>query len=123
MGSTPRLNLRMFEELTGPGSAKNVILVTTMWDILGPTSEVGNNREARLKAEYWNVMIEHGAAVERFLNDSDSAWNFINKNINKKNKRTALIFQEERVDQKQPLKETGAGKTLYQTPGNVSQKE
>jgi hypothetical protein len=36
MGSTPHRNLRVFAELTGPGSAKNVVLATTMWDILGP---------------------------------------------------------------------------------------
>jgi hypothetical protein len=117
MGSMPHRNLRMFAELTGPGSAKNVVLITTMWDTLGRNrADLGNQREERLKKEYWNVMIEHGATTERFLNHSDSAWNIIDKIFNKNSKKTALRFQEERVDQKRPLKETGAGKTLNQKP-------
>ena len=116
MGSTPHRNLRVFAELTGPDSAKNVVLATTMWDILGPMmDDVGEKREQRLKTEYWNIMIDHGAAVRRFLNDPNSAWNIINDFLdgnNENGRTTTLIFQEERVDHKIPLKDTSAGKAL-----------
>jgi len=115
MGSTPHRNLRMFAELTGPGSAKNVVLATTMWDILGPMmAGVGNRREQRLKDEYWNVMIHHGATVQRFLNNSDSAWDIIDDflNRNENNRKTGLMFQEERVVQKKKLEETSAVEAL-----------
>jgi hypothetical protein len=111
MGSTPHRNLRVFAELTGPESARNVVLATTMWDILGLSSDVGNNREERLKKEYWNVMIHHGATVHRFLNDSDSAWEIIN-NFLIRNKTERLIFQEERVDERKQLEKTSAGEAL-----------
>jgi len=114
MGSTPHRNLRVFAELTGPGSAKNVVLATTRWDILGPMmAGVGNRREQRLKDEYWNVMIQHGATVQRFLNDSDSAWNIINDFLNRdeNNQKTGLIFQEEGVVQKK-ISETSAAEAL-----------
>jgi len=111
-GSTPHGNLRVFAELTGPGSAKNVVLATTMWDTLGPVMvDIGNRREQRLKDEYWNVMIRRGATIHRFLNDSDSAWNIINNFLNI-NRTTGLIFQEERVDQKKPFKDTSAAEAL-----------
>jgi hypothetical protein len=121
MGSTPHRNLRMFEELTGPGSAKNVVLITTMWDT-GQSTALGKEREKRLEVEYWKVMIDRGATIQRFLNQSDSAWKIIN-NIVTNNEKTALTFQEERVDRNQPLKETGAGKALYPKAAddNVSQ--
>ena len=113
-GSIPHHNLRMFAELTGPKSAKNVVLATTLWDILGLVPDVGNRREQRLKDEYWNIMIHHGATVQRFLNDSDSAWNIINDflNRNENNRKTGLISQEERVGQKKPLKDTSAAEAL-----------
>ena len=115
MGSTPHRNLRVFAELTGPGSAKNVVLATTMWDILGPMmDDVGNRREQRLKNEYWNVMIYHGATVQRFLNNSDSAWEIINNFLNRDESKpkTGLMFQEERVLERKKLEETSAAKAL-----------
>jgi hypothetical protein len=101
----------MFAELTGPGSTKNVVLATTMWDILSPKSSVGEKREQRLKYDYWNVMIYHGATVERFLNDPISAWNIIDRFLTNSHKNQ-LTFQEERVDQRKDVKQTSAGEAL-----------
>jgi len=117
MAAAPHRNLLMFAELTGPRSAKNVVLVTTMWDTLNPTCQnEGVEREKGLKTKYWNTMIYHGAAAERFLNNSDSAWRIINNIVdrNKNDEKPVLQFQEERVDRKKTLKETGAGQALYQ---------
>ena len=113
MSATPHRNLLMFAELTGPGSAKNVVLVTTMWDIFGSKISSGNKREHDLKKEYWNVMIHHGAAVERFLNDSYSAWSIVDNIVNGNDQKAVLLFQEETVDQKRPLLATAAGKALF----------
>jgi hypothetical protein len=100
----------MFAKLTGPRSAKSVILATTMWDKLNAKFDDGDKREKILKEEYWNVMIRHGAAVERFLNDSDSAWsiidNFVNPNAD--DQKAVLLLQEESVAQEQPFPVTGA---------------
>jgi hypothetical protein len=105
-GAAPHRIFRVFAELTGPGSAKNVVLATTMCDILGPMmDDVGSRREQRLKREYWNVMIHHGATVQRFLNDSDSAWNIISDFLDgdENSRKTGLMFQEERVIQKKKI--------------------
>jgi len=102
----------MFEKLTGPRSAKNVVLATTLWDKLTEPDE-GDNREKGLKEEYWNGMIDHGAAVERFLNTSDSAWGIIDNIVNKNEQKATLLFQEERVDQKKSFMETSARQALF----------
>jgi hypothetical protein len=102
----------MFTKLTGLRSAKNVVLATTMWDTLGAKFDaIGTTREQALKKEYWNVMIDHGAGVERFLNTVDSAWSIVDKIVEKSDK-AVLLFQEEKVDRKQALLATGAGKAL-----------
>jgi len=114
MGSTPHRNLLTFGELTGSRSAQNIILVTTMWDVLGPMAVVGDRREQRLKDEYWDVMIHHGATVARFLNNSNSAWEIIDNFIcrTQEIKKTRLTFQDERVEQRKKLEETSAGEAL-----------
>ena len=114
MAGTPQRNLLMFAELTGSRSAKNVVLATTMWDRLHPKFDDGDKREKVWKEQYWDVMIHHGAAVERFLNTPDSAWSIIDNLVerSKNDQRVALLFQEERVDQKKPLRATAAGKAF-----------
>jgi len=100
MSTTNYRNLLMFAELPGSIIAKNVVFATTMWDRLDPKFDDGNKREQGWKEEYWNDVIRHGASVERFLNDSESAWNIVDNivNRNKNNQKAPLQFQEERVD-------------------------
>lgn len=76
-------NLLMFAELPGPTIAKIVVLATTMWDKLSPEVDDGNKREQTWKEEYWNDMIPHGATVERFLNNPESAWKIIDNVVNR----------------------------------------
>ena len=105
----------MFEELTGPRSAKNVVLATTMWDKLYGDGD-GDKRETDLKEKYWNGMIDEGAAVERFLNTSESAWSIVDNMIQKNVPKAALLFQQERVDQKKHFANTSAREALYRKP-------
>jgi len=111
MSEAPHRNLRMFGELSGNKSAKKVILATTMWDKVSETE--GEKREVALKERYWNVMIHHGAIVERFLNTRESAWAVINRLVERERNKSALLLQEELVDLKKRLIETNAGKALY----------
>ena len=111
MSAAPQRNLHMFEKLTGSRSAKNVVLATTMWDKLYGDDD-GDKREMGLKEEYWNAMIDQGATVERFLNTSESAWSIVNNMVKKNVPKAALLFQEERVDQKKYFEKTGAGEAL-----------
>jgi len=102
----------MFAELTGRGGTKNVVLATTMWDKLHPVLDDGNKREKSLKKKYWKVMIRHGAAVDRFLNTSDSAWSIVDNVVNRNGPKAALLFQKETVDQGQYVEDTSAGEAL-----------
>ena len=111
MSATSHRNLLTFAELTGPKSAKNVVLATTMWDKPHLMYNDGDKRETVLKEMYWNDMIDHGATAGRFLNSPDSAWSIID-NIIKNDHKAALLFQEEKVDQKQPFLATTAGRAL-----------
>lgn len=89
----------MFAELCGDNFAGNVVLLTTMWDRVKdvPAAE---SKEASLKERYWNVMIHHGATVERFhLNGSGfkSPWLIVDKMIQRHQPRQALLLQEQIV--------------------------
>ena len=125
MSATPHRNLLMFAELTGPGSAKNIVLVTTMWDKLHPQFDDGHKREKGLEKKYWNVMIHHGATVERFLNTSDSAWSIVDNVVkrNKSDQKAMLLIQEEMIKQKKFLPATSAGKALYRDPNKLAEEK
>ena len=115
ISGTPHRNLRMFGELCGDKSARNVVLLTTMWDKARSIEEV-KKREADLKEHYWNVMIDHGATVDRFYvngSDSKSPWLIIDKMIQRHQLAQALLLQEEMVDVGKRLNETNAGKALF----------
>ena len=113
----------MFAELTGPKSAKNVVFATTMWDILGSKINSGKKREQGLIEEYWKAMIHRGATVERFLNDSDSAWSIVNNIVGRNHPKAVLLFQEERVDQRKQFTKTSVGQALYLDLDRLIQKQ
>ena len=114
VSATSLWNFCIFAELTGLGSAKNVVLATTMWDMLGHMADATSKWEQRWKDKYWNVMIGNGATVERFLNDSDTTWSIVDKIVKKGDRKAVLLFQQEIVDRRQPLEATCAGKALRQ---------
>jgi hypothetical protein len=123
MSATPHRNLLMFAELTGCKGTKNVFLATTMWDRLHPKLDNGSKREEGLKKEYWNVMIHHGARVERFLNTSDSAWSIVDSVVNRSGPKAALLFQKERVDQGKYVEDTSAGEALELELGRLVERQ
>ena len=120
MAGTIHRNLRMFGELCGDKSAKNVVLVTTMWDKVS-SEEEASKREDSLGARYWNVLLYHRASVARFHNDQGSAWKIIDE-VTGRN-RTAVLLQEEMVTLGKNLNETNAGKALYRDLQGLLEKQ
>ena len=112
MSEAPHRNLRMFGELCGNKPAKKVVLATTMWDKVSEIEE-GEKRENALKEKYWNVMLHHGAVVERFLNTPESAWAVINRLVEREKNKSALLLQEELLDLGKRLNDTNAAMALY----------
>ncbi|KAF9530973.1 hypothetical protein CPB83DRAFT_904956 [Crepidotus variabilis] len=109
MSESPLKNLRIFEKICGPCYDK-VSLITTMWE---EHAEEGEGYEEQLKNKYWKGMIEAGCQVRRFHDDELSAFDIIRPFINKANKGSALLLQEEVTRLQKELHETEAGKFLF----------
>jgi hypothetical protein len=116
MAGTPLKNLRMFANLCGDGATKNVILATTMWDLV--EAGEGERRVTQLQGKYWKEMLAGGSKVARFDGKYDSAWEIVDMIVKKDaghSSRPPLLIQEEMVELKRRLGETQAGITLYNT--------
>ncbi|KAI5995159.1 P-loop containing nucleoside triphosphate hydrolase protein [Pisolithus albus] len=118
VGGTPLRNYKMFNELCGKDNFQNVILVTTMWDIV--TEEVGSAREQELRADFWKGMIGLGSTAHRFEGTSESAWKAINSlSAPPLASRRPLQIQREMVDEHIPLLRTSAGRTVLDSLSNL----
>ncbi|KAI5988357.1 P-loop containing nucleoside triphosphate hydrolase protein [Pisolithus albus] len=114
VGGTPLRNYRMFNELCGKDNFKNVILVTSMWDVV--TEEVGSAREQELRVDFWKAMIALGSTTHRFEGTTESAWKIINSlSVPPLASRRPLQIQWEMVDKHIPLHRTAAGRTVLES--------
>ena len=110
MSATPLKNLRMFEELCGKNSFKNVILTTTMWNDVD--EETGASREGELKGIYWKAMVERGSSTGRFEGTRDSAFRLIAPLLDDAITRSRLLLQKDLADLDLRLSEMHAGQTI-----------
>ena len=78
MASVPRENLERFTILCGMTSMPQVVLVTTMWSMVG--QEVADARLRELKDTFWKHMIKDGCRVEKFGDSQESALRIIGSN-------------------------------------------
>ena len=116
MAGTPLKNLRMFANLCGDGATRNVILTTTMWDLV--EGDEGARRLTQLQGKYWKEMLANGSKVARFNGTYESAWEIVDMIVKKDgghSSRPTLLIQEEMVELERRLGETQAGITLYNT--------
>jgi hypothetical protein len=102
------MNLRVFAGMCGQNAMPNVILATTMWDLV--EEQVGNAREQQLKRDCWRDMIVDGCRTERFDGTYDSAWRILDS-LRQKN-RAPVLLSTEIVDTHLRLNETSAGVIL-----------
>ncbi|KIM78703.1 hypothetical protein PILCRDRAFT_824143 [Piloderma croceum F 1598] len=102
------MNLQVFAGMCGQKAMPNVILATTMWDLV--EEQVGNGREQQLKKEFWKDMVADGCRTERFENTHDSAWDIVDS-LALMNQAPVLLSTE-MVDTQLRLSETNAGITL-----------
>lgn len=100
----------MFRKLCGDNTLRNVVIVTNMWAEVDP--QVGNAREAELIREdiFFKPVLEKGAQIARNENTVPSAQNIIRLVLD--NHPLPLRIQEELVDERKDLSETGAGEEL-----------
>ncbi|KAF7424186.1 hypothetical protein PC9H_009489 [Pleurotus ostreatus] len=110
MGGTSTRNFRMFRELCGDTTLRNVVIVTNMW---GEVSvDIGEAREEELKNRdiFFKPVLGKGAQMKRHDNTFDSACTIIRCIAFKA--PLPLRIQRELVDEKKDITETAAGAEL-----------
>jgi hypothetical protein len=101
-------NFRMFRQLCGESTLKNVILVTNMW---GKVEQgVGEAREQELAGVYFKPALDGGAQLVRHHNTTQSSHDIIRRIM--KNHPAPLRIQRELVDEGKDIKDTAAGETI-----------
>ncbi|KAJ3511648.1 hypothetical protein NLJ89_g3975 [Agrocybe chaxingu] len=110
MGGISTRNFRMFRELCGDSTLKNVVIVTNMWDHV--STDVGEAREAELAREdfFFRPVLEKGAQMVRHENTRDSAHTILRRII--QNHPLSLQIQRELVDENKDISQTAAGAEL-----------
>ena len=131
MGGSDIRSIGILERLVGEENMDNVLLVTNMWDILGPSAisidghrassqEIGEKRETELirTPEFWGNLIQGGARYDR---NSGGSWKSAHRLIHHFMSRDSrgglgrtmkLRLQQELVDRKLRLEETVVGKFI-----------
>ncbi|KAG2347712.1 hypothetical protein BDR05DRAFT_836555, partial [Suillus weaverae] len=110
MGGTSKRNFKIFRELCGESSLKNVIIVTNMWSEV--KREIGEAREAELasKDKFFKPVLEKGARMLRHDGALESAHTILRYLIN--SQAATLRIQQEIVNEHKPIEKTAAGAEL-----------
>jgi hypothetical protein len=110
MGGISTRNFKMFRQLCGESTLKNVVIVTNMWSEV--SQDIGIAREAELASEdlFFKPVLDKGAQMLRHSNTPASAHVIIARII--ENHPLSLQIQRELVDQKMDIVDTAAGEEL-----------
>lgn len=110
MGGVSKRSFKLFRNLCGDASLKNVVIVTNMWDNV--TLEEGQAREEELSTDnrFFKPALDEKAIMLRHDNTTESARGIIRTIF--ANHPLPLAIQKEVVDDKTPLHETNVGKVL-----------
>ncbi|KIL67658.1 hypothetical protein M378DRAFT_73626 [Amanita muscaria Koide BX008] len=107
VGGISRRNFKMFRELCGDDSLKNVLIVTNMWGEVDLQVGLARENELSSKDIFFKPALDKGAQSLRHNNTIESAHNIIRQVM--RNPPVTLQIQEELVDQKKDISETAAG--------------
>ncbi|KAJ8072891.1 hypothetical protein PM082_016450 [Marasmius tenuissimus] len=110
MGGISRRNFKMFKELCGENTLKNVAIVTNMWGEV--SRDVGEIRETELVNEdkFFKPVLDKGAQIVRHDNTPETARAILLHLV--QNQPLPLMIQTELVDQGKSISETAAGAEL-----------
>ena len=110
MGGISTRNFRMFRELCGDSSLKNVVILTNMWGEVN--QDVGEARERELANDdlFFKPVLEKGARMIRHDHTLASAQKVLRYFFN--NRPAVLQIQREIVDEKKDILQTAAGEEL-----------
>ncbi|KAJ6513033.1 P-loop containing nucleoside triphosphate hydrolase protein, partial [Mycena sanguinolenta] len=110
MGGISMRNFKMFRQLCGESTLRNVVIVTNRWSQVTP--DVGEAREAELASDerFFRPVLEKGARILRNYNNVPSAQAILRYLIG--NQPRVLRIQRELVDEKKDIGQTAAGEEL-----------
>ena len=98
-------SFKMFRELCGDSTLKNVILVTNMWGEV--SQEVGESREEQLITNFFKPALDKSAQFTRHHDTVQSAHDIIRRIM--RNQPLVLQIQRELVDERKGIIDTAAG--------------
>ena len=101
-------NFRMFRELCGNTTLKNVVLVTNMWSEV--SLDIGEARENELSSEFFKSVLDNGAQMARHHDTIQSAHDIIRGIM--ENHPVVLQIQRELVDERKDIVDTAAGEAV-----------
>lgn len=99
--------MRAFRKLCGDDALGNVVLCTTMWDLVKPGE--GERREQQLKGDFWKDMIAKGSTVVRHDGSVDSATAIV---LGLLDNSTFTSQLQRELSQGKKLTETGVGEAI-----------
>ncbi|KAJ7031334.1 P-loop containing nucleoside triphosphate hydrolase protein [Mycena alexandri] len=110
MGGISTRNFKMFRQLCGDTTLKNVVVVTNMWGAVEP--KVGKDREEQLASNegFFKLALDKGAQMLRHDDGTASAHAILRYLIG--NQPRALQIQRELVDEGKEISQTAAGVEL-----------
>jgi len=110
MGGISTRNFKMFRELCGDNTLKNVVIVTNMWGEV--SRDIGEAREAELANDdlFFKPVIDKGARLSRHDNTLGSGHGILQLLI--PNNPEALRIQRELVDEHMDISQTAAAEEL-----------
>ncbi|CAK5269653.1 unnamed protein product [Mycena citricolor] len=110
VGGISRRNFKMFRELCGDSTLKNVVIATNMWG--EGSREIGEAREMELATDdaFFRPVLDKGASMLRHDDGLSSAHAIIRHLL--QNKPRPLRIQRELVEEKKDLAQTAAGQEL-----------
>lgn len=110
LGGTSSRNFRIFRELCGESTLRNVLIVTNMWSEVDP--QLGEEREQELATnpKFFKPVVDRGARMLRNLNTPESAHAILRHLINAQ--AHTLQIQHELVNERKDLAQTSAGTEL-----------
>lgn len=101
-------NMTVMKKMLGVESFRNLVLVTSMWDLVEPG--IGEKREQELSDKFWKDLIRAGAHMQRFSGDRRSALRILEGM--RSEAPVTLTIQRELVDDGIQLDRTTAGTYL-----------
>ncbi|UZP37034.1 hypothetical protein NXS19_004850 [Fusarium pseudograminearum] len=116
MQGSGKLSISLLRKLCGKDAFKNVVLVTTMWELV--ETDIGDRREKELEEteEFWGFMKRYGSQLRRHYNNEDSARNILSMFVPEAHEvrpeMVTLAIQKELADDNKTLDQTSAGQLL-----------